>query len=35
MRLSEDRINFIATQIGEGLLKKRRIRYKGNENQPY
>ena len=33
MRLSEDRINFIATQIGEGLLKQRRVRYKGNVNR--
>ena len=32
MRLSEDRINFIATQIADGLIKNRRVRYRGNRN---
>ncbi|MBN1515060.1 DUF507 family protein [Candidatus Sumerlaeota bacterium] len=33
MRLSTDRIQFIAKQITETLLKERRIRYTGNKNR--
>ena len=33
MKLSEDRINFIATQIADNLIKNRRVRYKGNRNK--
>jgi hypothetical protein len=33
MRLSEARIEFIATQIAEGLQQKRRVRYRGNKNK--
>ena len=33
MRLSEERIEFIANQIADGLQQKRRVRYRGNKNR--
>ena len=33
MRLSERRVQFIAQQIADGLLKNRRVRYRGNKNK--
>ena len=33
MRLSEERVQFIAQQIADGLQQKRRVRYRGNRNK--